>query len=146
MAGAQVSFVVLAGRATVIVDVPGAGHDGPLTAEGDPVVWSFTRRGLRLLPGFLGLPMPEAADLVGVAAAGHFAVATTEDVDVLRVGLEDLPEGWVAAAEDHAGLLLFVGRDLELTGLDDERRIGTGLDAAAMQGRVLGAGLALGAP
>ena len=57
--GATVSFLVLGGRAAVVIDVPAEGHFGALTPEDDPVVWSFTSRGLRLLPGFIGQQVPE---------------------------------------------------------------------------------------
>ena len=139
MAGAEVSVVVLGGRAALVIDVPGEGHTGPLTATDDPVVWSFTERGLKLLPAFLGQALPES-DLLKVAAGhGQLALATPEHVDVVELDLDALPDGWFDAADAHEGVLLFVGRDLGVSGAEDEQTIGKALDTAAVDARLLGA-------
>lgn len=139
MGDARISFVGLAGRAALIVDVPGEGHAGPLSAENDPVVWSFTNRGLRLLPAFIGQQVPETDGLLAAAGHGTLALTTPEEVDVLRADLDDLPDDWFDAAEHHEGVLLLVGRDLAIDDLPDEHSVAKALDTAAVEARLLGA-------
>lgn len=139
MTGAGIHFVVLAGRANLVVDVASEGRSGPLSAEGDPVLWSFTSHGLRLLPAFLGQSVPEADDLLVAAGHGSVALTTTNEVDVLAVDDDEVPDTWFDAAEEHEGVVVLMGRDLSLAGLSSEQEVGQRLDAAAKDGRVLGA-------
>jgi hypothetical protein len=139
MGAARVSFLVLADRAVVVVDVPGNGHRGALTPSDDPVVWSFTKKGLRVLPGYLDQQVPETDALVCAVGHGRLAVATRGEVDVVAVDLDDLPDPWFDAAEAHDGVQLLVGRDLQLDDAPSDKAVADALDAAARQGRLLGA-------
>lgn len=143
MTGAGVHFVVLAGRALLVVDIPG-GDDvkGPLTAETDPVAWSFLARGLRMLPVYLGQAVPESDELLVAAGHGQVALTTTAEVDVLAVPHEEVPDDWFDAAEEHEGVILLIGRDMQIGGLDNEQAIGRALDAAATDARLLGGTIA----
>lgn len=143
VAGARVSFLVLAGRATVVVDVPGDGHSGALTAEDDPVVWSFTGQGLRLLPGYRGQQVPVTPRLRCAVGHGRLAISTRDEIDVVDVDLDELPDTWLEAAERHDGVLLFVGRDLDVDVAANAVDVADALDAAARQARLLGAAVDL---
>lgn len=142
--GAGVHFLVLAGRALLVVDVPAdAAATGPLAADTDPVVWSFLGRGLRVLPAYLGQAVPETGDLLVAAGHGQVALTTANEVDVLAVPHEDVPDDWFDAADAHEGVVVLVGRDLEVAGLDSEQAVGQALDRAAHEARLLGAAVAL---
>jgi hypothetical protein len=143
MTGAGVHFTVLAGRAVLVIDVPSDGQFGPLTAEGDPVVFSFLGRGLRVLPAYVGQTLPHSEELFVAAGHGQVALATSAEVDVLAVPHEEVPEDWFDAADEHEGVVVLVGRGLQIDGLDSEKAIGAALDGAAAEARLLGATVAL---
>jgi hypothetical protein len=144
MTGAGVHFVVLAGRALLIADVQEQeGLTGPLTAQGDPVAWSFLARGLRLLPAYVGQAIPETDELLVAAGHGQVALTTSAEVDVLAVPHDEVPEDWFDAADQHEGVVVLVGRGLDVDGLDSEQAIGQALDEAAGAARLLGATVAL---
>lgn len=133
-----VSSLVLAGKPALAVDVGADGRRGPLTAEGDPVPWSFLAHGLKLLPGFLGVAMPDGTRLSLALRAGRVTLVTAGGAEVLAVPVDDLPDGWLDAVGEHGGVLVFVGRDLDLVEAEEAAEVGGALHDAAVAGRVVG--------
>lgn len=133
-----VSSLVLAGKPALAVDVGADGSTGPLSEATDPVPWSFLAHGLKLLPGFLGVAMPDDTRLRLVLRAGRVTLVTPGGAEVLAVAVDDLPDGWLDAVGEHGGVLVFVGRDLDLVGAEDAPEVGAALHAAAVAGRVVG--------
>ncbi|MFP5308989.1 MAG: hypothetical protein ACLGIR_05365 [Actinomycetes bacterium] len=112
---------------------------GPLTAEADPLPWSLLAHGMRLLPGFLGVAMPEdGVDVVLRLRGNALVLATVTGHDVLAVPVDDLPAGYLDAVQTHGGALAFLGRGMGVHDADDARAAATALHAAAGAGRVVG--------
>lgn len=134
-----VSTLVLAGKPALAVDVEAPDVDvSPLSAAGDPLPWSFLAHGLKLLPGFLGVAMPSDTGLRLALRRGQATLVTRNGDEAIAVPVDDLPEGWLDAAQEHGGALVFIGRGLDVADAQDGADAGAALHAAAIAGRVVG--------
>lgn len=130
---------MLAGKPAIAVDVEAPDLDvAPLRAATDPLPWSFLAHGMKLLPGFLGVAMPSDTGLRLALRRGQVVLVTRGDDETLAVPVDDLPEGWLDAAQEHGGALVFIGRGLDVAGATDGAEAGAALHAAAVAGRVVG--------
>lgn len=138
------STLVLGDKPALVVDVQsGRPDDAPLSAEADPLIWSFLERGLRLLPGFLGVPMADDGRVRLLARDGQVTVVADDGTALLAVPIDDLPVSWLDNAQTHGGALLFVGRGIAVAAAEDAREAAQAIHAAAVSGRVVGGILAL---
>lgn len=139
-----ISTLVLGDKPALVVDVrSGRPDDAPLDPQQDPLIWSFLERGVRLLPGFLGVPMADDGRLRLVAQGGQVVVVAEDGAELLAVPIDDLPVSWLDNAQTHGGALLFVGRGIEVAGAEDAREAAQAIHEAAVAGRVVGGILAL---
>ena len=122
----------------LVLDARSGDAERPLSAD-DEVLWSFLEFGLKLLPGFYGVNLPddtrlslvrEAGQLVLQAVGGHVSVSSP---------IDDLPLEWLEAVEDQGGAILVVGRAIGAADHDTGKGVADAVDAAAKAGRVLGA-------
>lgn len=133
------STMVLGDKPALVVDVQNdRPADEPLSATGDPVIWSFLERGLRLLPGFLGVPMPDDGRVRLVPRSGQVALLAEDGTELLAVPIDDLPPSWLDSAQTHGGALAFVGRGIEVSEVEDAHAAAQRLHDAAVAGRMVG--------
>lgn len=136
--------MVLGDKPALVVDVQSdRPDDAPLSAEGDPLIWSFLQRGLRLLPGFLGVPMGDDGRIRLVTRSGEVVAVADDGTDLLAVPVDDLPGSWLDTAQTHGGALLFVGRGIAVAHAEDARDAAKAIHDAAVAGRVVGGILTL---
>jgi hypothetical protein len=95
-----------------------------------------------MLPAYVGQAIPGADELLVAAGHGQVALTTSAEVDVLAVAHEDVPDDWFDAADEHEGVVLLIGRDLQIESLDNEQAIGQALDISAADARLLGGAVA----
>jgi hypothetical protein len=135
------SAVLLDDKPALVVDTdPVAGAErGPLAAGDDPGPFSLLSHGMRLLPGFLGVAMPEdGVDVVLRLRGNALVLATVSGHEVLQVPVDDLPAGYLDAVQTHGGALAFLGRGVGVHDADDALEAARALHAACVDGRVVG--------
>lgn len=135
----RTSYVLAGDRPLLVLDARHGDVDGPLTAEHDPALWSFTDLGLRLLPGFFGVNLTEETPLSLVRTAGELALTAEGGHVSVSSPIDDIPMDWIGAVEDEGGAILIVGRAIGAADHDDPADALKAIDAAAKAGRVLGA-------
>ena len=105
-----VSYVLAAGRPLLVVEVTSGAAGGALTAETDPVAWSFLDRGLKLLPGFFEVALPEETDLRLRIREGQLALTAPGDHVVTAAPLDNVPGDWLDACREEQAAIVLVGR------------------------------------
>lgn len=135
----RTSYVLVGERPMLVLDARSGDAERPLSADDDAVLWSFMDYGLKLLPGFYGVNLPdeirlslvrEAGQLVLQAVGGHVSVSSP---------IDDLPLEWLESVEDQGGAILVVGRAIGAADHDTGKGVADAVHEAAKAGRVLGA-------
>lgn len=140
----DVSLLLVGGRPVLVVDVPPpADHPGgALTPGSDPLPWSFLAHGFALLPGFLGVALPETDDVVLRRRGSAWTLETRPGAAILSV--DDVPAVWGGACQRNGGAVVLLGRALRLP--TSEAAAAEALHEAARGARVVGAVVATDPP
>jgi hypothetical protein len=132
LVGVGVRTVTLGGLPLLVAAVP---SDGP----GGQLLDHVAERGLVVLPGVTGVDLPRGARLGFVVDRRELRLLDEEEATILRAPREGLDAGWLDAALRLKGTMTVLGRDIEVDAdLTVPELVGR-LDAAAADGRVLGA-------
>ena len=128
----HVRFLVARGLPLVVAATPAEGRGSELLAL-------LEQRGLVQLPSFFGVELPR-----GVRVAFHLDVDALKLLDdqetvLLRAPRAEVDDDWWAAAKRLTGTMLVVLRDEELDPDESPRSSAERTDAAARDGRALGA-------
>lgn len=134
----EASYVVAGDRPFLVVEGPGPA-DRPLSEETDPILWAFSRYGLKLLPGFYGVNLPDGVPLEFRREAGELRLVATEGPLAIGEPLDDLPDLWLSTLEAQGAAILLVGRGIGFSEAPTARGITDAIDTAARAARVLGA-------
>lgn len=133
------STMVLGDKPALVVDVlSDRPDDEPLDPGADPLIWSFLDRGVRLLPGFLGVPMPDDGRIRLVPRSGQLVLLADDGTELLAIPVDDLPASWLDNAQTHGGALLFVGRGIAVADAEEAHEAARSIHEAAVAGRVVG--------
>lgn len=127
-----VRTVTLGGLPLLVVAAPSGGSGGAL-------VDAVTERGLVPLPGVSGVDLPRGARVGFVVDRDELRLITDQDETLLRASRPGLDAGWLEAAVRLRGTMTVVGRDVEVDADLDVPALVARLDAAAAEGRVVGA-------
>lgn len=134
----QTSYVLVGEKPLLVIDLLDDRTD-PLTAEDDPVVWSFIDRGFALLPAFFDVALPGENDFtVTLTVDGRF-VFSYEGQPLTESSLGDLPDAWVDAVANQRGAIVVIGRGIGAGEPDMAEPAIKRVDDAAKAGRVAGA-------
>jgi hypothetical protein len=132
LVGVGVRTVTLGGLPLLVAAVP---SDGP----GGQLLDHVADRGLVALPGVTGVELPRGARLGFVVDRSELRLVDEQDATLLRAPRDGLDPAWLQAALRLKGTMTVLGRDVEV---DADLAVGElvgRLDAAAAEGRVLGA-------
>lgn len=135
----RTSYVLAGDRPMLVLDARSGDPETPLSAEVDPVLWSFTAFGLRLLPGFYGVNLTEETQLSLVRESGQLVLQASGGHVSVASPIDDLPRAWLDTVEDQGGAILIVGRAIGAADHDTSKGVTDAVDAAARAGRALGA-------
>lgn len=132
MLGVGVRTVTLGGLPLLVAAVP---SDGP----GGLLIDHVADRGLVALSGVTGVELPRGARLGFVVDRSELRLVDEQDATLLRAPREGLDAVWLQAALRLKGTMTVVGRDLEVDADLAVAELVGRIDAAAGEGRVLGA-------
>jgi hypothetical protein len=130
--GVGVRTVTVGGLPLLVAGVPDRGPTAQLLA-------TLASRGLRVLPRVAGVDLPRGAELGFTLASRELRLVDPADAPLLRAPREGLDTGWVEAATRLKGTMTVVVRDLEVDAASDPDQLLATVDAAATEGRALGA-------
>ncbi|MEX0836546.1 MAG: hypothetical protein WD010_10665 [Nitriliruptor sp.] len=132
LVGVGVRTVTLGGLPLLVAAVPSGGAGGVLLDH-------VADRGLVVLPGVTGVELPRGARLGFVVDRTALRLVDEQDATLLRAPREGLDATWLDAALRLRGTMTVLGRDVEVDAELDVATLVARLDAAAGDGRVLGA-------
>ncbi len=135
----RTSYVLAGERPMMVLDARHGDPARPLSEADDPVLWSFTSFGLRLLPGFYGVNLSEDTRLSLVREAGQLVLQAVGGHVSVTSPIDDLPPAWLELVEDQGGAILVVGRAIGAADHETVKGVTDAVDAAARAGRALGA-------
>jgi hypothetical protein len=135
----RTSYVLAGDRPMLVLDARSEDADRPLSEDRDPVLWSFTSFGLRLLPGFYGVNLTEETRLSLVRESGQLVLQAVGGHVSVASPIDDIPADWIAVVEDQGGAILIVGRAIGAADHETPAGVTDAVDAAAKAGRALGA-------
>ncbi len=130
--GVGVRTVTLGALPLLVAAVP-AGPDG------DRLVTAVADRGLTALPALTGVELPRGAKLGFSVDQQELRLVDEQDATLLRAPRDGLDAGWLEAARRLRGTMAVVARDLEVDADLEVAALVARVDAAAGEGRVLGA-------
>lgn len=142
------SYVLAADRPLLVVDVAtdADGARGPLSAQRDPEIWSLVDRGLAVLPGVFGMPLPEVPGLrLAVTPGGGIRLRVAERT-LVSSPADEVPGEWVHTVREHGGAVLLVGRGTGAAEATSGPAAARAVHEAAAAGRVAGAVVDLDTP
>lgn len=131
-AGVAVRTVTLGGLPLLVAAVPSGG-------PGDVLLDAVAERGLAPLPAVTGIELPRGARVGFSVDRTELRLVDEQDATLLRAARDGLDADWLEAARRLKGTMAVLGRDLELDAELAVPDIVSRLDAAAAEGRVLGA-------
>jgi hypothetical protein len=132
LAGVGVRTVTLGGLPLLVAAVPSGG-------PGDTLLEAVAERGLVQLTGVTGVELPRGARVGFTVDQQELRLVDEQDATLLRAPRAGLDPGWLEAARRLRGTMAVLARDLEVDAHLDVATIVARLDAAAADGRVLGA-------
>jgi hypothetical protein len=130
--GVAVRTVTLGGMPLLVAAVPSGG-------AGDLLLDAVAERGLATLPALTGVELPRGARVGFSVDRTELRLVDEQDATLLRAPRAGLDAGWLEAARRLKGTMAVLARDLELDADLAVAEIVARLDAAASEGRVLGA-------
>ncbi len=132
LVGVGVRTVTLGGLPLLVAAVPSTGSGGVLLDH-------VAEHGLAVLPSVSGIELPRGARLGFVVDRTELRLVDEQDATLLRAPREGLDAAWLDAALRLRGTMTVLGRDVEVDADLDVATLVARLDAAAAEGRVLGA-------
>lgn len=132
LTGVAVRTVTLAGLPLLVVAVPSGGR-------GEQLLEAVTERGLTVLPAVTGVDLPRGARIGFSVDRQELRLVDDRDATLLRAHREGLDADWLEAARRLRGTMTVLARDVEVDADLAVPDLVARLDAAAAEGRVLGA-------
>lgn len=130
--GVGVRTVTLGRLPLLLAGVPGRG-------DGQRLWDAVAERGLQPLSRVSGVDLPRGAELGFVVDRDELRLVDPDDRPVLRAARSGLDAGWLEAAKRLKGTMTVLVRDLQLTAERTPPELLADADAAAADGRVIGA-------
>lgn len=130
--GVAVRTLTLDGLPLLVAGVPGWG-------DGERLLTTLLERGLRTLPRVTGVDLPRGAEVGFVVDRDELRLVDPDDRPVLRAPRTGLDADWLAAAKRLKGTMTVLVRDLEVTPQQEASELLAAADAAAQEGRAVGA-------
>jgi hypothetical protein len=130
--GVAVRTVTLAGLPLLAAAVPSGG-------AGDELLDAVAERGLAPLTAVTGVDLPRGARVGFTVDQQELRLVDDRDATLLRAPRAGLDPGWLEAARRLRGTMTVLARDLEVDAELAVPDLVARLDAAAAEGRVLGA-------
>lgn len=132
LVGVGVRTVTLGGLPLLVAGVPSDGAGGQLLDH-------VAGQGLVPLPAVTGVDLPRGARLGFVVDRDELRLVDDRDATLLRAPRDGLDPGWLEVALRLKGTMTVLGRDLEVDAELAVPDLVARVDAAAAEGRVLGA-------
>lgn len=128
----EVRFLVARGLPLLVAAVPDAGL-------GSDLLEALEERGLVRLPRVFGLELPKGVRVAFHLDADELRLLDADETVFLRAPRAGVDPDWVAAAKPLIGTMLLIAANLELDPDEPPGELAARVDAAAREGRVLGA-------
>jgi hypothetical protein len=128
----QVRFLLVRHLPLLVAAVPDEGR-GPQLLD------ALASHGLVTLPRFLGVDLPRGVQVGFLVDGDLLRLVDEREATLLRAPRAGVDPDWLDAARRLKGSMVVVVRDLDLDPDEAPRELAARIDAAARQGRTLGA-------